>query len=79
MHTVFMPDAFRVQKRVLDSPELEGVVDTCKLVYGCWELSSDPLQEQQVRLTTETSLQYHKLVVINLNQRSLPRRGSFSS
>jgi hypothetical protein len=44
-----------------DTPE-EGIVsdpitDGCELPCGCWELTSGPLEEQAVLLTTEPSLQ----------------------
>ena len=39
-----------------------GVIGSCERpnVCGCWELNSGPLQEQQVLLTPELSLQPHK-------------------
>ena len=33
------------------------VIGSCDLPYGCWELNPDPLEEQPVLLTAETSLQ----------------------
>ena len=36
-----------------------GVIDSCELPYGCWELNTTILQEQQVYLTAEPSLQTH--------------------
>lgn len=44
-----------------DTPE-EGIVsdpitDGCELPCGCWELTSGPLEEQAVLLTTEPFLQ----------------------
>ena len=33
------------------------VTNSCELPCGCWELNPGPLQEQQVFLTTEPSLQ----------------------
>jgi hypothetical protein len=32
-----------------------GVIGSCELQCGCWELNSGPLQEQQVPLTTEAT------------------------
>jgi hypothetical protein len=34
-----------------------GATDSCELPYGCWELSLGSLQDQQVLLTAEQSLQ----------------------
>lgn len=34
-----------------------GVTDSCVLSCGCWESNTDPLEEQPMLLTTETSLQ----------------------
>jgi len=34
-----------------------GITDSCKLPCGCWDLNSNPLEEQPVVLTTEPSLQ----------------------
>ena len=34
-----------------------GVTDSCELPYRCWELSLGSLQDQQVLLTAEQSLQ----------------------
>lgn len=36
---------------------LTGVTDSCERPYGSWESKSDPLEEQQVLLTAESSLQ----------------------
>lgn len=33
------------------------LTDSCKLLYGCWELNHSPLREQTVLLTSEPSLQ----------------------
>lgn len=30
------------------------LTDSCKLLYGCWELNHSPLQVQPVLLTTES-------------------------
>jgi hypothetical protein len=40
------------QKRALDP-----VIDVCEPPCGCWELNSEPLEEQSVLLTAEPSLQ----------------------
>jgi hypothetical protein len=40
------------QKR---APDL--ITDGCESPRGCWELNSDPLEEQSVLLTTEPALQ----------------------
>lgn len=34
-----------------------GVIDCCELACGCWELNSVPLQEQQIPLILEPSVQ----------------------
>ena len=34
-----------------------GVIDSCDLLCGCWELNSGPLEELPMLLTTEPSLQ----------------------
>jgi hypothetical protein len=34
-----------------------GVTDSCELPCGCWDSISGPLEEQQVLLTSEPSLQ----------------------
>jgi hypothetical protein len=36
---------------------LEPITDDCEPPCGCWELNSEPLEEQSVLLTTEPSLQ----------------------
>lgn len=38
-------------------PPETGVTDGCQLPFKWWELSQSPLQEQQVLLTIEPSLQ----------------------
>ena len=40
------------QKRAWDS-----ITDGCEPPGGCWELNSEPLEEQSMLLTTEPSLQ----------------------
>jgi hypothetical protein len=35
-----------------------GVIDGYELPCGCWELNLNPLEEQPVLLTTESSLQH---------------------
>ena len=55
MCTSSVPGAYRGQKRVLDPPELLCMV-VSHPIYGCWEMSPDPLQEQQVLLTIGLSL-----------------------
>jgi hypothetical protein len=50
------------QKRASDP-----IRDGCESPYGCWELSSGPLKEQPVHLTSEPSLQPphgHFLIII---------------
>lgn len=47
---------YLVSTRSKDSPGTE-VTDSCKLLSGCWVLNPDPLQEQQVLLTTKAFLQ----------------------
>jgi hypothetical protein len=49
------------QKRALDFPGI-GVTDSCEPPCGCWELNSEPLEEQSVLLTTEPSLQPLSLI-----------------
>jgi hypothetical protein len=40
------------QKRALDP-----IIDGCEPPCGCWELNSEPLEEQPVLLTAKSSLQ----------------------
>ena len=40
----------------IGSPET-GVMDSCQLLCGCWELNPESQQEQSVLLTAEPSLQ----------------------
>jgi hypothetical protein len=47
--------------RVLDSLEL-NLTDSCELPCGCWELNPDPLEEQAVLTTTESSLQPQEII-----------------
>jgi hypothetical protein len=35
----------------------DPITDGCEPPYGCWELNSEPLEEQSVLLTAEPSLQ----------------------
>jgi hypothetical protein len=37
-----------------------GVIDSCELACGCWELNLGPLEEQRVLSTAEPSLQSPK-------------------
>lgn len=46
----------RVQKRVSDTLDL-GLQATVSHLVWCWELNSEPLQEQQALLATRLSLQ----------------------
>lgn len=39
-----------------------GVINSCELIYGFWDSNSSPLQEQEMVLTTEQSLQLQKAV-----------------
>jgi hypothetical protein len=41
--------------------ESDHIADGCEPPCGCWDLNSGPLEEQSVLLTTEPSLQSHKL------------------
>lgn len=50
------PSACEGQKRVLDALKLELLGTLC-CQYGCWEPNTDPLEEQQVLLAAEPSLQ----------------------
>jgi hypothetical protein len=34
-----------------------GIIDGYELLCGCWELNLGPLEEQQMLLTAETSIQ----------------------
>jgi hypothetical protein len=55
IHFMFMSTV----KLPLDTPE-EGIIcitDGCEPPCGCWELNSEPLEEQSVLLTSEPSLQ----------------------
>ena len=51
------PRAYRGQKVIRSRT---GVPDGCEPPCGFWELNPDPLQEQQMLLTTEPSLQPHR-------------------
>jgi hypothetical protein len=31
-----------------------GVIDSCELLYGCWDLNSGPLEEQTVTVLLTT-------------------------
>ncbi|KAM7336837.1 hypothetical protein ACRRTK_002956 [Alexandromys fortis] len=44
------------QKRAPDD-----ITDGCDSLCGCWELNSQPVEEQSVLLTTEPSLQPYKV------------------
>jgi hypothetical protein len=39
-----------------------GVIDSCKLPYGHWELNLGPLEEQSMSITAEPSLQPQEVV-----------------
>lgn len=39
-----------------------GIINSCELIYGFWDSNSSLLQEQEVVLTTEQSLQLQKAV-----------------
>jgi hypothetical protein len=41
-----------------DTPE-EYITDGCEPPCGCWELNSEPLEEQSVLLNAKPSLQPH--------------------
>ena len=54
MHHVFAaPTEARRGHQILWS----GIMDGCELLYGCWELNTDPSEEQSVLVTTEPTLQ----------------------
>lgn len=53
---ICMPDALRIQKRMLDPLGLDGYEPLC----ACWELDPDPPEEQPALLTTQLSLQPHQ-------------------
>lgn len=38
-------------------------MDGCKPLYRLWELNPNPLQEEQVLLTTNPFLQFHTLTI----------------
>ena len=40
-----------------------GVTDSCEQPCGCWELNLGPLEEQEMLLTTEPSLQTQNLIL----------------
>lgn len=46
-------DTFPGQKRAPDT-----IVDRCEPPFGCWELNSEPLEEQPMLLTSEPPLQF---------------------
>lgn len=56
MCTTLVPGACQSQKRMLGFPRAR-VTNDYELPYGCWELNTGPLQEQQVPLTAEPPLQ----------------------
>jgi hypothetical protein len=61
------------QKRASD-PTTDG----CEPLCGCWELSSGPLEEQSVLLTTEPSLQpllLFSLILSFKGDSAPPRKG----
>lgn len=41
-----------------------GIMDSYESPCGCWESNSDPLQQQQVLLTTEPSLWLPRLSIL---------------
>jgi hypothetical protein len=43
-------------------PPKSEVVYSCELPCGCWELNPDPLQKQEVLLTSESYLQTIKKI-----------------
>jgi hypothetical protein len=45
-----------VSVRVSDPLKLDGVINSCELLCGCWELNLGPLEEQTEFLTTEPFL-----------------------
>jgi len=49
------------QKR---APDL--ITDGCEPPRGCWDLNSGPLEEQSMLLTSEPSLQPHKVSFMNM-------------
>ena len=51
------------QKKVCPGTE---VTYSCELPCGCWKLNPGPLQEQQVFLTAEPSLQLLKSLCVNV-------------
>ena len=51
------------QKRALDP-----ITDGCDLPCGCWELDSEPLEEQPVLLTSEPSLQPQDIYYLKYQQ-----------
>ena len=59
------------QKRASDP-----ITDSCELPYGCWELSSEPLEEQPVLLTAEPSLQAI-LDILKALKHQVPSLGTF--
>lgn len=46
-----------------DYCEYLGVADGYESLCGCWEFKSGPLQDRQVLLTTEISLQAQRITV----------------
>ncbi|XP_050003558.1 adiponectin receptor protein 1 [Alexandromys fortis] len=58
-HTVYCHSE-KVSRTFSKSPAT-GSSDSCELPCGCWELNPGPLEEQSVLLTTEPSLQPHKM------------------
>jgi hypothetical protein len=46
----------------------DPITDGCEPPCGCWDLNSEPLEEQLVFLTTEPSLQPLKLLINKTKQ-----------
>jgi hypothetical protein len=55
MYTISMPDAYRGQKKVSESRRTD--IANCELLCGFWEWNFCPLEEEQLLLTTEQSLE----------------------
>jgi hypothetical protein len=60
-HTMCMPGAQAGQKRASDPVGQDA--DGCEPPYGYQQLNLGPLQEQQVHLSTEPSLQFLKAML----------------
>jgi hypothetical protein len=65
MCSICMPCAHSGQRGIV-SPEA-GVIDSCELLHGFWELNPSPLQDQHVLLIIEPPLQSITVVLLHIS------------